>query len=234
MLCPGLSHADIIYKGTVFAFKLNIRSEPSRYADVVATLEKGEELDVVKAEGGIGGWLTVVYKGRTGYVRNRPKYITLSAPPAAPVVVKPKIVKKRRQISKPEPEAKPETQASPKAEKAAIAKKIEDETRKIEGFSQREVEVLDSLNEIDFSLNQARVKSRELTRESRVLTQQIQEIQKEIQEMNDAMSQVRGYAGERLEALYRMHMMGTLEMSGAPSSLYDFYHPEGHEAGGGI
>jgi len=36
------------------------------------------------------------------------------------------------------------------------------------------------------------------------------------------MKKTRDYAGKRLNALFRMHMMGCLEMAGPPSSLFDF------------
>ena len=67
----------VLYKGIVSSFKLNIRQAPSRHSKVIIVVEKGETIDVLQKQGGIGGWLTVVYKGDKGYIRNRPQYIKL-------------------------------------------------------------------------------------------------------------------------------------------------------------
>ncbi|MCK5836635.1 MAG: SH3 domain-containing protein, partial [Desulfobacula sp.] len=66
-----------MFKGIVNSFKLNIRTKPSQTSNVVIVVEKGDEVDVLEKKGGIGGWLTVVSQGKKGYIRNRPRYITL-------------------------------------------------------------------------------------------------------------------------------------------------------------
>lgn len=215
----GLAREGVIYRGTVSAYKLNIRSAPSQGASVVATVDRGTSVNVIREEGGIGGWLTVIYEGQEGYVRNRPKYITLVpvTVPVSPVPVK---------TSDPEVLPKQEVQASLPAQTEDArppARKIQDEAQKVETFSQKEVEIVDGLNEIDFSLNQARVKAQALTEEKGLLEKEIHLIQDEAQMLNRSMSEVMAYAGQRLEALYRMHMMGRLEMAGPPDSLFDFF-----------
>ena len=205
--------AAVRYKGTVSAYKLNIRSERSQYSDVVVTLDKGDVVDVLEVRGGIGGWLTVTYEGRKGYVRNRTKYMLLTP------------VEKR--AAAPAPEKKPAVKPKPAKkvvkEKKVIAEKIADETKKVASFSQKEMEIMDGLNEIDYALNQARVKSEALRRENKVLTSEIKRIQDEAGTLNLAMGETRDYAARRLNALYRMHMMGSMEMAGPPSSLFDFF-----------
>jgi len=65
-------------KGVVRSSKLNIRKTPSIKSKVVRVVENGETLDVIEeSKGGTGGWLTVMYKGKKGYVRNRSQYIKL-------------------------------------------------------------------------------------------------------------------------------------------------------------
>ena len=61
----------VLYKGIVSSFKLNIRKAPSRHSDVLIVAGKGETLNVFQKQGGIGGWMTVEYKGNIGYIKNR-------------------------------------------------------------------------------------------------------------------------------------------------------------------
>ncbi|WDP91306.1 MAG: peptidoglycan DD-metalloendopeptidase family protein [Desulfobacter sp.] len=225
------SGAEVLYQGTVTAHKLNIRERPARGSAVVLVLDKGEEVEVLEARGGIGGWLLVRYHGEEGYVRNRPQYIALvqSEPAqAAPRTVTAKVLKPKPPKDAPHSEeikAKPADPApeAARARKKAIKQQIEEEARKVASFSEKEVEILDGLNAIDFALNQARVRSVDLRRETRALTLEIDRIQGSLSTLAKAMDKNQAYAGRRLNALYRMHMMGSLEMAGPPASLFDFF-----------
>jgi len=209
------ARAEVIYEGVINAYKLNIRSKPARGTDVVMVLDKGESVDVLEARGGIGGWLLIRYENNTGYVRNRPQYITLHQP------AKIKKLKVRPVKIKP-PSPAPKTKAV-KAKKETIAKKIQEEVQKVASFSQKEVEILDGLNEIDIALNRSRVRAGDLKRETQALSNEIGKIQENITRLAASMDETQSYAGLRLNALYRMHMMGRLEMAGPPSSLFDFF-----------
>lgn len=224
---PAAAEAPVVYRGTITAFKLNIRSGPSQKAPVIATVDRGTQMDVIKVTGGIGGWCTVIYQGQEGYIRNRPKYIALSAP-SGPVVLKPKTEKPDLSAgtqSDSQPGMKPGFQPDSKTvrQHEAITEKLEKETRKMARISEKEGEILDGLNEIDYALNQARIRSQALARENRRLAGEIRSIEDQVRDLNQSMGETREYAGQRLEALYRMHMMGRLEMAGPPASLFDFF-----------
>ena len=211
---PVLSaDSPVVWPGTITAYKLNVRSHPSRTAGVIATLNKGTRVGVLEIKGGVGGWVTILYQGREGYVRNRPKYIAIAQVPTA------------QQTQAPLKTLKPKTdkpEKVPALKRKAIAEKLEKETRKMDRFSKREAEILNGLNEIDFSLNRSRIRAQTLARETGRLAREIEAIQGQIKQLNLSMSQTQVYAGQRLEALYRMHMMGRLEMAGPPSSVFDF------------
>ena len=220
--------ARVLYRGTVAAYKLNIRSKPAQGTPVVVVLEKGERVDVLEAEGGIGGWLLVRYKGEEGYVRNRPKYIILESPGPGETVTgtvdikTPAVEKPSRPAADTPPEPAPKKEAA-QAKKKAIDRQIQEQTRKVASFSQKEIEILDGLNEIDYALNQARVRAGDLKRETQSLARDIRGIQEDMARVSASMAETEAYAGQRLNALYRMHMMGSLEMAGPPASLFDFF-----------
>ncbi len=245
----ALAQRTVLYKGVVTSFKLNVRQSPSRHSDVVVVVEKNEQVDVVEKKGGIGSWLMVIYKGEKGYIRNRPQYIRLV--PAAPVVstkkrkskkklVKPekkqvkkqvltvskKPVKKTVEKSGNKIEKKPEKKSAKKveiAQKKEIEKKIQTQERMVETFSQKEVEIIEGLNEIDYTLNKARILVSALSTENMQLEVKIQTLSKDIERLAADIDLSQGYASRRLKALYKMNMIGRLDTAGLPASIFDFF-----------
>ncbi len=219
----------VLFKGIVSAYKLNIRTSPSQDSDVVVVVKKGVQVDVVEKKGGIGGWLTVVYQGQKGYIRNRTKYIILKAVKAVqnlPAVKPPPVVKIPRVVKSPAAVKKPVEITPEKAiirEKIVIKEKIISEEEKFETFSKNEIEVIEGLNEIDYGLNQARLKSRRLSRETSSLEMKIKKIRESKESLAAQTDTDKVYAGQRLNALYRMRMIGRLDIAGVPASVFDFF-----------
>ena len=225
-----LCYTQILYKGKINAAKLNVRSAPDTQSSVVVVLNKGERVDVLEINGGIGGWLTVEYQGMQGYIRNHNRYILLK-----PVSSRPKQTQNPapanpapfRQAKTPDKDIKkkPEPQkpaGTDHAGQEVLARQIRKENRKIKEFSRQETQVIDGLNEIDMALNRARITARKLRLNGIAIAQEIERTQARIAELNNSMKKARDYTGKRLNALFRMHMMGRLEMAGPPSSLFDF------------
>ncbi|WP_300457582.1 peptidoglycan DD-metalloendopeptidase family protein [Desulfobacula sp.] len=206
----GADHNRVVYKGLVTSFKLNIRETPANTASVVAVVEQGETIDVLKKQGDIGGWLTVAVKGKKGYVRNRPEYIHLTLVPRK-IQVK-KQVKKNRDRSN---ETNPEGGAN-------ILDRLQTQEKMVETFSQKEVEIIEGLNEIDYAVNKARTKIMALSRESEQLAGKIAQYQQERDRLSKEMTLNREYAGKRLTALYKMSRIGRLDVPGRPTSVFDF------------
>ena len=205
----------VLYKGIVSSFKLNIRQAPSRHSKVIIVVEKGETIDVLQKQGGIGGWLTVVYKGDKGYIRNRPQYIKLIPVPP------PKKVKK--QIKKQIKKTKESQKETKKEQKQNIRARIQTQKKLVETFSQKEVKIIEGLNEIDYALNKARIKVLALSTEVMQLEGKIDQLSKDRERLSKEIIQNRGYAGKRLSALYKMNMIGRLDVSGLPTSVFDFF-----------
>ena len=221
---------QVLYKGKINTAKLNVRSAPDTQSSVVVVLNKGERVDVLEMKEGVGGWLTVEYQGIQGYIRNHSRYILLkpmssnpeqkqkpapSTPTSVPSIKIPaKGIKKKSDPQK--------TSGANQAGKEVIARQIREENQKVKKFSRQEMQIIDGLNEIDMALNRARITARNLRRNASAIAQEIERTQARIAELNNSMKKTRNYAGKRLNALFRMHMMGRLEMAGPPSSLFDF------------
>ncbi len=191
----GYAKSNVLYKGRINTFKLNIRSAPSQNADVVIVVEKGEKVDVIDKQGGVGGWLTVVYKGKKGYVRNRPRYITLSSKLSA---------EKANKI-------------------VEIKEKIQTQEKLVQTFSQKEREIIEGLNEIDFTLNRVRLKAAGLASEVSALEEKIVRLNQDKARLIRTIEENHQYVGKRLKALYKMNMIGRLDVAGMPTSVFDFF-----------
>ena len=206
----GSSHLNlqkkIISKGVVNTFKLNIRKKPARGSDVVIVVEKGQIIDILKKQGGIGGWLTVSYQGNTGFIRNRPQYIKLL-----------KYV--------PKPVSKPVTKKVPKKKikEKKIKERIKSEKKNVETITQKEIEIIEGLNDVDYTLNQARIRVTALSEELRHLGNQIELLKQEREQLSKSIAFNSDYAGQRLKALYKMNMVGRVDSTGLPDSIFDFF-----------
>ncbi len=215
LVLPGMVLAEdpVFYKGIVTSFKLNIRQRPTREAKVVVVLEKGKKVNVISKQTGVGQWLTVKYKGKKGYVRNRSQYIHLiSVNSKKQKKIKPKKIKetKKKKIEK-------------KKEKEKIQAKIQSQEKIVETFTQKEIEIIEGLNETDYVLNKARLKLSALSTEIEQLEGNIAGLNKDWEHLSEEISKNREYAGKRLRSLYKMNMIGRLDVAGLPSSVFDFF-----------
>ena len=224
--------AKVIYVGKINTAKLNVRSSPDRSSHVVVVLNKAELVNVLEILNGEGGWLKVEYQGLTGYIRNRPRYILLKP------VSSPRTGEKDADPGKDKaPDSGDETRTdtpvqggagqktslkTDRARQKALEKQIQQETERVKQFSQQEMQILDGLNEIDMALNQARLMVQSLRRDAVTIAGEIEQTQARMADLQKEMKETRSYAHSRLNALFRMHRMGSLEMAGPPSSLFDF------------
>ncbi len=191
---PSVFAQDLkIDRGIVTALRLNIRKKPSLNSDVVIVVEKGESVDIIEKQLDADGWLTVVYNKRKGYVKNRPEYI--------------KLIRAEQN----------------KEEQQKIKAKIKDQTKMVETFSQKEVEIIEELNVIDYALNRARIKVTGLSDEVMHLEEKIKQLNQKRKQLSKEIVLNRNYAGQRLRALYKMNMIGRLDAIGLPSSVFDFF-----------
>ncbi|MCP4673861.1 MAG: peptidoglycan DD-metalloendopeptidase family protein [Desulfobacula sp.] len=186
--------------GIVNAFQLNIRKKPSLDSDVVVVVKQGATLKVLEIQGGIGGWLTVKYKGHKGYIRNRSQYI--------------KLIKSDHKNIK---------QVNKNQKKQKLKAQIKTQKKMVATFSQKEIEIIEGLNEIDYTLNKARIKVMALSEEIMQLEEKIEPLNQAREQLGKAIILNRDYAGQRLRALYKMNMMGKYDSTGLPSSLFDFF-----------
>ncbi len=207
----GFPQDQILFRGKITSPKMNIRKTPSLDSDVVGVADKGEAVDVLEKQGDIGGWLLIDYKGTKGYVRNRPQYIELTA------------IVEKKEAPLPEQKTEKKTETVKPEKKESIKADIKTQEKLVETFSHKEIEIVEGLNEIDYSLNKARLKVQTLSREIKQLEEKINKLQKNRDRLSEEIARNREYAGKRLRALYKMQMIGKMDVAGMPSSVFDFF-----------
>ncbi|WP_299981427.1 peptidoglycan DD-metalloendopeptidase family protein [Desulfobacula sp.] len=104
-----------------------------------------------------------------------------------------------------------------------IRAKIQTQEKMVKSFSQKEVAIIEGLNEIDHTLNKARIKSLALSKEVRQLEGKIEHLNRGKKRLLKEIILNQNYAGKRLSALYKMSMIGRLDVAGRPSSVFDFF-----------
>ncbi|WP_457551704.1 murein hydrolase activator EnvC family protein [Desulfobacula sp.] len=103
-----------------------------------------------------------------------------------------------------------------------IREKIQTHKKIIETFSRKELEIIKELNEIDHTLNKARVKALAFSKKISQEGEKIERVNQEKKQLFKIISLGRKYAVERLVALYKMIMIGRIEIAGRPSSVFNF------------
>jgi murein DD-endopeptidase MepM/ murein hydrolase activator NlpD len=236
----------VLYKGIITAQKLNIRKGPSQKAGVLVVVDKGQTVNVISPAGPVGSWLTIDYNNQTGYVRNRERYIRLypvknntrpvhqAATPKkqavsstkqskAPGADEHQIQKKKIEKKNQQAQAHTSEKQPPANQSREIQKKIINQKRLVQTFTQKEREIIEGLNEIDYALNKARLKVKSLSAEMQEIEEEIARLKQDKTRLKKAIDNDQAYAGMRLRALYKMNMIGRLDVAGMPASIFDFF-----------
>ncbi len=104
-----------------------------------------------------------------------------------------------------------------------IRAKIQSQEKKIETFTKKETDILDRLNKIDHGLNNARLKAVKLSKHMKLLKKKIKQLGQDRDKLEKKIQITQKYAGNRLLALYKMNMIGRLDIAGQPPSVFDFF-----------
>jgi uncharacterized protein YgiM (DUF1202 family) len=218
------ANSNAVRDGYVAAYRLNVRSAPSNKSKVHFVLKEGAKIKIHGANVAVGSWILIDFEGEKGYVRNRSNYISV----INDVTPKTDFVKKSDEKMKDEKSVKAPVKKSIKKLESSLEKKktletkIKQEQEKIISFTKEEKIIIEGLNEIDTTLNKAKVRVAHISTNLNKLDNKIKYIVEEKEKIIEEYDQKRIYAGTRLNALYRMRMLGKFEVVSEPNSLFDF------------
>ncbi len=208
LLLLPVSWAQGQQTGIILVDKLNLRPEPGTHAPPIATLEKGEEVQVIQRE---NGWLRVRHAKGEGYIQHRDTYVHIIA------------VTSGKAGSKEAPATDSRIERY-RQEADKLDEKIEQTREQLRRATDQQVDILTNLNGIDLRINKAsrRIASRRT---------RLKALEKKIQANRDAHKELvkkidvsQAYAATRLVALYKMSQLGTLQFLASSDSIYDMLH----------
>jgi len=104
-----------------------------------------------------------------------------------------------------------------------IHARIQAQKKMVETFSQKETGIMDELNKIDQGLNIARLKVATLSIDVTLLGKKIRQLGQDRDKLEKKILVTRKYTGKRVIALYKMNMIGRLDIAGQPLSVFDFF-----------
>lgn len=180
--------------GIIQAAWLNVRSKPDRHASRVTTLKGGTTVEVVED---LGQWLKIRHNQTTGYIRDRERYVRVESP-------------RSEEIEHLQEQAR------------EIDRKIKSHKTDLEAFGKKEAQLIEGLNQIDIAMHKARQQVNALNEKLSNVNQDIQENRDAARILENRIQQNKRYAGKRLTALYKLHMLGKMNPLGSADSVYEF------------
>ena len=188
--------------GVVTAHNLNIRSEPDRNAPAIKIVEQGTRIRILKH---LDGWLEVQHDGHKGYIRDRLQYV--------------RIIRKDEKIADRKQKPARDTR---NRESKDIQKEIEKREKDVKSFTQKEMTLINGLDEIDLSLSKAQKRASEFQVDLTALDGQIRETTTTVKALLKSIDAGEAYVAKRLTALYKMNVLGKMQILASADSMYDF------------
>ena len=176
----------------------------------------------------VGSWIQIDFEGQKGYVRKRSNYIrvieTIKTKTDFGKISDEEIMAEKsveKSVEKPVEKNIKQTD-SELDKKKNLEIQIKHEQEKIISFTKEEKIIIEGLNEIDSTLNKTKLRVEHISANLNRLDSKIEHIVEEKEKIIEEYDQKRIYSGTRLNALYRMRMLGKFEVVSEPESLFDF------------
>ncbi|MDI6688039.1 MAG: peptidoglycan DD-metalloendopeptidase family protein [Desulfobacterales bacterium] len=189
--------------GIVTVSRLNVRPEPGIDKAPIKILEKGSKVTILTHH---NNWLKIQHNSQIGYVRYRKSYIR---------IIYDKEIENLSNV-----DAKIKT-AKQKAED--IDRKLEEQESALQTFTKKEAAIINSLNETDIALNNARKRVSALRSDLALLETDIQEATYAFNNLRQRIKTSEDYASNRLVAVYKLNMLGKMNILASAESINDFF-----------
>ena len=190
--------------GIVTVRNLNLRPKPGKQGIPLGKLERGSRVEILEHK---KGWLKVLYKGSTGYVRNRKKYIQI-------IHINGIEKDKGDNFS---------TIDLVKNEAENINREIEQKKTNLQSYTKKEAELVAKFDRLELSLNDSRKKLRLFRKEIKEFEKKINKIGIEYNRLNKEAQSYEDYILLRLVALYKLDSLGGIYILASSDSIYELY-----------
>ncbi|MCG2754432.1 MAG: peptidoglycan DD-metalloendopeptidase family protein [Desulfobacteraceae bacterium] len=189
--------------GIIIVPGLNMRSEPGIDKPPTKTLKKGTKVTILTH---CNNWLKIRHNGQVGYIRYLKRYI--------------RIVQGETFDNLSNVDAKIKT-AKQKAKD--VSRKLEKQEAALQTFTEKEVAVINSLNETDIALNNVGKRVSALRSELVSLDKNIHETTNAFNDLQQRIKTSEDYASNRLVAVYKLNLLGKMNVLVSAESINDFF-----------
>ncbi len=205
ILPSGATEISAEQVGIVTVDKLNVRPEPGTRKAPITTLRRGTEVTI---EDNRNGWLKVRLGSRVGYILNRSSYVHILTVPQGEKenttgsVTNQKIQKYRQEAEN-------------------LNRKIDEAAARVRKFTNRETDILRSLDDLDYAIARAGQTIKLHRNELTLLKEKLKTNQTVYKELIDRIDANQAYATKRLVTLYKLSNMGTMPILASSNSIYE-------------
>ena len=169
-------------------------------------IPKGTKVRVLEYH---NAWLKIMVKDQVGYIRHLKRYVHIIT----------------ENVSKIPEEAANTANDIKRFQKEArnIDQKIEKKTSELLRFTRRETAIVNSLNDIDLTIDQARKNASSLKSELGDLEKEILKTKNDSDNLQKKIQTSENYAALRLVAIYKLSWLGKIYVLASAQSVYDLF-----------
>jgi septal ring factor EnvC (AmiA/AmiB activator) len=190
--------------GIVIVNRLNMRSKPGINNTSLKIISKGTRIEIIKH---FNGWLKIKHQGRIGYIRNLKRYVRIESKST------------KKEIT---PDFNSDIEPIQKEAKN-INRKIKKGEADVLTFTKKEAAIINSLNDIDLALNQARIRAAPLKTELAAIENKMAETTNTSKDIQNKINAGEGYASKRLVALYKLSWLGRVHVLASAQSMHELF-----------
>jgi septal ring factor EnvC (AmiA/AmiB activator) len=192
--------------GVITVEQLNVRAQPGVENSSLMQIPKGAKVRIIEHQ---KKWLKIEYKNQVGYIRYLKRYVHIikNDTPAEPKKTGPT----------------PDNIERFQKEANSINQKIERKRSELLRFTRKETAVVNSLNDIDLTLDRARKNASSLKAELAALEKESLKTKNDSNDLQKQIKTSEAYAASRLVAIYKLSWLGRIYVLASARSVYDLF-----------
>ena len=194
--------------GIIIAERVDVQSEPGKHGFLQKRLKKGTRVKIIKH---LRGWLQILHGGEVGFVREDPQRVKIvqEQPPNAREKIKVKPQSTARQVD------------ALKQQAQEIDRKIETGKAKLDTYTQKEIDAINRLNDLDYRLHKSRKRLTAKKSEIAKLEKAIAATRASSNELKKQIQTNVHFMAQRLVALYKLRQIGQIHILASADSVND-------------
>jgi septal ring factor EnvC (AmiA/AmiB activator) len=193
--------------GIVTAHKLNVRSQPGIESPSLGLISKGTKVRILDHH---NKWLKILHDDQVGYIRNLERYVHIISENNTKKTVKTE--NNNSDINGSRKEAR------------SISREIEKGTAELLRFTRKETSIVNSLNDIDLTLDKTRKNALSLKKELAEFEKKIKKATNKSEELQKRIKTSEEYASKRLVAIYKLNWLGKIYVLASAQSVYELFY----------